>query len=93
MGQSGSEGLKLPELKDLVNKDTQCIFDYYQEGCLWYCVEDKRSTKHLFQFPIDVLSENPSGAFESCVDSVILMRWIRKHLEYLKKSYEEQNQS
>jgi len=75
----------------------QATFVKYEDGKLWYQIiwvddnhplggPDGRTV--LFDFPIDV-NDAGGGAFGHVEKGLYLMRWIRKHLEYLKAAQSE----
>lgn len=54
-------------------------FEYYRAGNLWY------ATDTGFSFPVPV--EDVEGAtVDATMKSMMLMRWIRKHLETLNEA-------
>jgi len=60
-------------------------FSYFRDGCLWYKTHDN------WEFPISVEEtinkQGNSPTFNACEKGIILMRWIRKHME-LEVTYE-----
>lgn len=73
--------MELPKLKDLV-KDKKVFFHFYREGELWYITEDG------FEFPIP--PDDMRGAIFRREDkAIIFMRFIRKHLTWLKECIDE----
>jgi hypothetical protein len=73
--------VKIPTIKDLMRE--QASFVKYEDGKLWYQVLWMREgSLALFDFPIDV-SDAGGGAFTTTEKALTLMRWIRKHIEYL----------
>ena len=85
-----------PTLKELI-KDTKSYFRYCRDGELWYEIVKKDGYKeevdiesrayyevpvyiNLFKFPIPV-SDMGTGIFYNEMKSILLMRWIRKHLD------------
>lgn len=90
--------MKLPKLTDLVGKDKKVYFSFYRDGELWYKAmwrEEKmltptstQSTPYWFEFPIP--PDDMKGAIFKAEDkSIIFMRFIRKHLEYLAACIKE----
>lgn len=82
--------MKLPKIKQLVRE--QAKFTHYEEGKLWYQIiwtDDDGSWGGLFDFPIPV-DDAATGKFLSSDRGMILMRWIRKHLEYLNAAVESE---
>lgn len=93
--------MKLPTIRDLIHD--QAKFFKYQDGKLWYQIiwsgeEDaiseasglpyKRKTVHLFDFPVPI-DDAGGGEFGTIEKPITLMRWIRKHLEYLNGALAE----
>lgn len=74
--------MNLPKLTDCVSKDKMVFFDCYADNTLWYVCDNG------FRFPIDC-SDAGTGVFKHQDKSIFFMRWIRKHLEFLRDSYEE----
>lgn len=75
--------MKLPRITDLVRE--QARFTHYEDGKLWYQIlwtEPNSSWGGIFDFPIPV-EDAIGGKFLSSDRAMILMRWIRRHLEYL----------
>lgn len=68
-------------LKDLVT-NTTATFMYYKNKELWYTVND-------FEFPIPI-DDTGEGVFENQVKAITLMRWIRKHLQLIEASKENE---
>lgn len=92
--------MKLPKLRDLVARDKPVYFSFYRDGELWYkakwttkvevpstngVASYTRENYHWFEFPIP--PEDMKGALFKAEDkSVLFMRFIRKHLEFLEES-------
>ena len=75
--------MKLPTVSELVKNKT-VKFSFYRDGELWYKVDGTS-----FEFPIT--GEDLKGATFIPEDKALLfMRFIRKHLNYLKKTMEEE---
>lgn len=74
--------VKIPTVKDVMRE--QARFVKYQDGKLWYQITsyDVIGTPHLFDFPIDV-TDAGGGEFCSSEKALTLMRWLRKHIEFL----------
>lgn len=76
-------------IKDLklgyfVKGDKRVEFSFYRDGELWYRVKGTD-----FEFPIS--GEDLKGAIFYKEDKAILfMRWIRKHIKFLKDSVEKE---
>lgn len=80
--------MKLPTIKDLVGKDKKVYFSFYRDGELWYKVLYEYNDRYdgpngsWFEFPIP--PDDMKGALFKAEDkSILFMRWIRKHLDYL----------
>lgn len=68
----------MKSLKELV-KDTRVRFTFYRKGELWYEVVGQQ-----FEFPVSI--EDTGDACFCAEDKALLfMRYIRKHLKYLKE--------
>lgn len=69
-------------------KETMSTFQYYRDGELWYRIPYSNSgldsVKKHFDFPIPI-TDTGTGVFEKQMKSIVLMRWIRKHLDTLAK--------
>lgn len=79
--------MKLPTVNQLVRE--QAKFVKFCDGNLWYqiiWVEDGL-LGGLFDFPVPV-SDTDGGEFGSSEKSIYLMRWIRKHIEFLTEAQE-----
>ncbi len=77
--------MRVPNLKELMHDP--CQFLRYEGGKLWYHssytyqIGDK--THHaLFEFPVPV-DDAGEGSFGIVERPITLMRWMRKHIEYL----------
>ena len=66
-------------IKDIVKDNKQANFLYYGSGNLWYITEDG------FTFPVPV-EDCGDGRFKATEKALLLMRYIRKHLEYIEQS-------
>lgn len=83
--------MRLPKLTDLAKGIAE--FDRYEGGSLWYksfwSYEEENGDIFLcrFEFPVPVLdSPDTGGSFGAKEKGITLMRWIRKHLEFLQQS-------
>jgi hypothetical protein len=75
--------MKIPEISELVGTDKKVYFSFYRDGELWYKSESG------FEFPIP--AEDMKGAIFKPEDkSVYFMRFMRKHIEYLKDSIKKE---
>ena len=61
----------------------------FSDNRLWYTVlwTDENELPNIFQFPIPVGPTETDGAiFHASDKPIMLMRWMRKHLEFLSGS-------
>ncbi|MBC7996398.1 MAG: hypothetical protein IAF58_00535 [Leptolyngbya sp.] len=65
-------------LKQLV-KNTVAEFVCYRDGELWYKIEPFK-----FEFPV-AIKDTGTGIFPAQVKGIVLMRWVRKHLEKIQR--------
>jgi len=72
--------MRVPTLKELVSDNQMAEFQSCHGGYLWYEVQD-------VEFPVP-LEETKGGCFLRTMRAITMMRWIRKHLAYLKESLE-----
>jgi len=75
--------MNVPNLKDLVSNNKKVTFLRYQNQELWYRCEDG------FEFPVHI-SDTGEAAFLPEDKALYFMRWIRKHLDFLKKSLKDE---
>jgi len=84
--------MQLPEIKDVVGKDKKVYFSFYRDGELWYKTEhywNSGTEWGPFEFPIP--PEDMKGAIFKREDkSIYFMRFIKKHLDYLRESMVQQ---
>jgi hypothetical protein len=73
--------MKLPTLGELVKGDKTAYLQYWNSDAIWYKIDD-------FEFPVDELK---GGTFHAEEKPITLMRWIRKHLDYLKEAISDQH--
>lgn len=74
--------MKLPEIKEMVGKDKKVYFSFYRDGELWYKAENG------FEFPIP--PDDMKGAIFKAEDkSLYFMRFMKKHLDFLRKSMDD----
>lgn len=71
-------------IKDMVKDNKQVHFEYYRDGELWY------TTECGFKFPVPI-EDTGIGIFKAQDKAILLMRYIRKHLEKINKAREEQS--
>jgi hypothetical protein len=74
--------MNLPDIKDLVRDGKKVVFVRYQSGELWYRCADG------FEFPVPI-ADTGDAAFLAEDNALVFMRWIRKHLAFLKSSLEQ----
>lgn len=68
------------------------VFNRYQDGALYYDVFTSPPTlmqKSALTFPVPI-SDTGDGAFLPSDKAITFMRWIRKHLEFLRESMEKE---
>lgn len=76
--------MKLPTLVQLAGEPAE--FVKYEDGKLWYSIDwvsDDGTNMPPFIFPIAV-EDAGGGAFLPKDKSLTFLRWIRKHLEFMK---------
>lgn len=84
--------MRVPTIKDVMHEP--CVFTRYEDGKLWYQISYAyRGTTDLmyhgsFDFPVPV-NDVGGGSLGLSEKAVTLMRWIRKHIEYLNKAIAE----
>lgn len=85
--------MKLPTIKQLVSDDAggYVTFQYFSDNALWYRVyyvnEIHERLEFIFPVPVE---DAKGGTFHAQEASrVYFMRWMRKHLEYLKSAQAE----
>jgi len=71
-------------LKEMVQNNQKVSFRFYRDGQLWY------STECGFEFPVPV-SEAGTATFLAEDKAILFMRYIRRHMEYLKKSMDQKD--
>ncbi len=71
-------------LKEMVKNNQKVTFRFYRDGELWY------ATECGFEFPVPI-SEAGTATFLAEDRAILFMRYIRKHMEFLKKSMEQKN--
>ncbi len=73
----------MPNIKDIV-KDQRAHFVFYRDRALFY------ETDNGFQFPIPI-DDAGSATFNYDEKAILLMRYIRKHVENTKSARDAQN--
>jgi hypothetical protein len=71
-------------LKEMVQNSQKVAFRFYRDGQLWY------STECGFEFPVSI-SEAGTATFLAEDKAILFMRYIRRHMEYLKKSMDQKD--
>jgi hypothetical protein len=74
--------LRTRTIKQMVENNQRVRFRFYRDGQLWYATECD------FEFPVPV-SEAGTATFFAEDKAILFMRYIRKHMEFLKKSMEQ----
>lgn len=90
-------------IKMMVARDNQAHFVKYYDNQLWYRVsytdgyggapyEDGRGNPpvEVFEFPVPI-SDIGNATFGAQEKAMLLMRYIRKHLDYIDKAKVEEN--
>jgi hypothetical protein len=71
-------------IKEMVRNNQKVTFKFYRDGQLWY------ATECGFEFPVPI-AEAGTATFLAEDRAILFMRYIRKHMEYLKKSMDQNN--
>lgn len=79
-------GLNTTSIKDMVKDKQKVLFQFYRDGQLWY------ATECGFEFPVPI-ADAGTATFLAEDRAILFMRYIRKHVEYLRRSAEEHAQS
>ncbi len=74
--------LKTRTIKEMVENNQKVRFRFYRDGQLWY------GTECGFEFPVPI-ADAGTATFLAEDKAILFMRYIRKHLEFLKKSIEQ----
>lgn len=75
--------MKIPAIKDVMRE--QANFVRYEDGKLWYqIIYTERNTQIVWDFPIPV-DDAGGGSFGTVEKALTLMRWVRKHIEFLNE--------
>jgi hypothetical protein len=72
------------DIKDMVRDGKKATFAFYKQGDLWYVTEDG------FEFPVPV-DDTGDGVFHATEKAMLLMRYIRKHLQTIEVGRKEQS--
>jgi hypothetical protein len=74
--------LKTRSIKEMVKNNQKVRFRFFRDGQLWY------GTDCGFEFPVPI-SEAGTATFLAEDKAILFMRYIRKHLEFLKESMDQ----
>ena len=77
-------------IKQMVRDDNMAEFEYYIDGNLWYSVTyyEQDMSHGYFKFPVPI-SDIGNATFNRTERAILLMRYIRKHLETLERARNE----
>jgi hypothetical protein len=75
---------KTRTIKEMVENRQKVRFRFYRDGQLWY------GTECGFEFPVPI-SEAGTATFLAEDKAILYMRYIRRHLEFLKKSMDQKD--
>ncbi len=86
--------MRVPNIKEVMHDP--CMYLRYESGNLWYQISytyhsDDKAYHALFDFPIPV-NDTGEGTFGLIEKPVTLMRWLRKHIEYLNSVIKEEKE-
>ncbi len=82
--------MRLPGIIELA-RGTSADFVRYEYPNLWYVLTyDADGVTKQFEFPINQ-SDAHGAVFLAHDKPIFFMRWMRKHLEFLRKAQEEAN--
>ena len=73
-------------IKEMVKNRKKARFSFYRDKELWYITEDG------FEFPVPI-DEVGNATFLHEDKAILLMRYIRKHIEFLDKARKEHEAS
>jgi hypothetical protein len=76
--------LKIRTIKEMVERNQKVRFRFYRDGQLWY------ATECGFEFLVPI-SEAGTATFLAEDKAILFMRYIRKHMEFLKKSIDQKS--
>ena len=71
-------------IKEMVVNNQKVTFRFYRDGQLWY------ATECGFEFPVPI-SEAGTATFFAEDRAILFMRYIRKYMEFLKKSMDKKD--
>jgi RNA:NAD 2'-phosphotransferase (TPT1/KptA family) len=69
-------------IKEMVENNQKVRFQFYRDSQLWYRAECG------FEFPVPI-SEAGTATFLAEDKAILFMRYIRKHLEFLRKCMDQ----
>ena len=75
-------GLANTSIKDMVKDNQKVSFLFYRDGQLWYVTENG------FEFPVPI-ADAGTATFLAQDRAILFMRYMRRHIEYLRRSMEE----
>ncbi len=73
---------KTRTIREMVENNQKVRFRFYRDGQLWY------GTECDFEFPVPI-SEAGTATFLAEDKAILFMRYIRRHIEFLKKSMDQ----
>ncbi len=73
---------KTRTIKEMVENNQKVRVRFYRDGQLWY------GTECDFEFPVPI-SEAGTATFLAEDKAILFMRYIRRHIEFLKKSMDQ----
>ena len=76
--------MTLPTITQIAK--STCTFVRYEAGKIWYHAFDDGGPYLDFPIPVEDAGD---GAFLPTMKGVELLRWARKHLEYLRSALDE----
>jgi hypothetical protein len=76
--------LKTRTIKQMVENNQKVRFQFYRDGQLWY------ATECGFEFSVPI-SEAGTATFLAEDKAILFMRYIRRQMEFLKRSMDQQN--
>jgi hypothetical protein len=71
-------------IREMVQNNQKVAFRFYRDGQLWY------ATECGFEFPVPI-SEAGTATFLAEDRAILFMRYIRRYMDFLKKSMEQKN--
>ena len=74
--------LKTRTMREMVENNQKVRLRFYRDGQLWY------GTECGFEFPVPLV-EAGTATFLAEDRAILFMRYIRKHMEFLRKSMDQ----